>query len=144
MADKLDNTPDENHSSEDLKTIVSNLPAGSRGGSSKTVDRGVYELLLEDRPMKLTEEQAGFKRGGGSEGGACGGCAHFYTNKALSRNVCEMVRTSDDSNIEAGDVCKFQTPDLEVFPLLSSSKSPERRKASPGSSKDDPGDHEYR
>lgn len=116
--EQMEETPEEKKQRQagDVETVIKKTVHGSEAGS--VVDKSTYDMLMEDHPMKLDEKQSGYARGGGSEKGSCGGCWHHYTGKTASRKVCEVVRLSDDSNIEEGDVCKFFTPDGETLPHL--------------------------
>lgn len=121
--ESLEPTPDEKperDGSSDLGTVLKHLPSASESDSS-SADLGVYRMLMEDHPVKLDEQQAGFVRGAGTEEGSCGACIHYYIGKVADRKVCEVFRPADASNIEPNDRCKFFSTDSETFPLLKDS-----------------------
>lgn len=127
----LEPMPDEKPESDgssDLGTILKHLPSASKGDSS-SADLGVYRMLMNDPPVKMDEEQAGFVRGAGTENESCGDCIHYYIGKVADRKVCEIFRPSDESNIEPSDRCKFFSTDSETFPLLKGSpkKGPDKQ-----------------
>lgn len=78
-----------------------------------------YHEIMEDRPHKLDEAEAGYREARG-EPHQCKGCIHLYQRYQDHYNVCEIVRpTKGTEEIQLEFTCRFQTKDGEKFPLLS-------------------------
>ena len=82
------------------------------------VTKDTYDRLLENRPFKLSPEEADYRPAEGTE--KCGNCIHLFERVADEFKVCEVVRPDEDG-IEAifpNYTCMFQTSDGENYPLL--------------------------
>lgn len=137
MAEKFDKTPNERESQRkpdpsELASTVRNLsdaPPTPHGKPATKASEDLYELILDDHPLKLTEAQAGYRADGGDDQAACGGCVHYYVGKVAQRQVCEIVRPDNDENINPAGRCRFFTTDTENFPFL---KNPAKNKTPEG------------
>lgn len=78
----------------------------------------LYKRILENRPLKLTPEEAEYGPGEGQE--VCKNCMHFFIRKVDGFTVCEVVRPEDEETeaIQPNYKCRFMTDDGENYPLL--------------------------
>lgn len=89
-------------------------------------DKALYLRILDNRPLKLSPEEAEYRKAsaGEKEGGAlCANCWHFFTRDADDFHVCEVVRPpeEDEESIDPEYRCRFFTGDNgKTFPLLKS------------------------
>jgi hypothetical protein len=94
----------------------------------------LYNLIADDKPIKLTGKQAHFERGGAAKHPeiACGKCWHFFAPMAPARlaaqkGACEVVRPDDGNlSVDPGDYCHFAfTTDGETFPMRGKTEAEE-------------------
>lgn len=94
--------------------IISGQPATFAG----------YEALMRERPRKFSGEEAGFSDPGTlppfglARVLKCHMCRHWYTNSAIPRAVCEIMRLPDEANVPADGACRFWTVNGADYPLL--------------------------
>jgi hypothetical protein len=94
----------------------------------------LYNLIADDRPIKLTGKQAHFERGGASEhlDIACHLCWHYFATtadarKAVQKGACEVVRPDDGNpGVNPDDYCHFAfSTDGETFPMRGKTEAEE-------------------
>lgn len=75
-----------------------------------------YDEVMEDRPYKLDQHAANYRKAQKSEP-RCDECVHFFLQLVGGKTVCEIVRPVPEERIFPEWTCKFQSPDYEEFPL---------------------------
>ena len=92
----------------------------------------VYELIADDKPLKLAGSQVGFERGKAHDDAACRLCWHYVqftarARKKLQTGACEVVRPEDGNpSVEPNDYCHFAfSPDGVEFPMRNVSEQQE-------------------
>lgn len=81
-----------------------------------TVSKDLYERLIENRPLKLSEEEVNYREAEGEE--KCKACSHFFTREVDKFHTCEIFRPEPERSVETNHVCDFFTNDGDKFPLL--------------------------
>jgi len=82
-----------------------------------TVSKELYDRLIENRPLKLSEEEVSFRAPHDVEE-KCSGCIHFFKRALDGFTTCEIFRPANDSSVDPAGVCDFFSVDGETFPLL--------------------------
>lgn len=82
------------------------------------ITKDTYDRLLENRPFKLSADEADYRKAEGPE--KCAGCIHLFERRADHFLVCEVVRPDEDGieAIQPAYTCMFQTEDGQNYPLL--------------------------
>jgi hypothetical protein len=90
-----------------------------------TINR--YEELLDDRPVKFTEEEVGYGPAPEGSGFTCNSCRHYYRRGVDGFTVCEIMRSerTDVEGVLPDWRCIFQNTDGSVFHFLPSEDSDE-------------------
>lgn len=88
-----------------------------KGRDLKTLEE--YRELVEDRPLKWTAEDVGYRRAESGEP-ACKRCKHFFERRLDKFGVCEIFRSedTDEEGVDPNWTCSFNTLDMKKFPLL--------------------------
>jgi len=88
----------------------------------KPAGRELYDELMDDRPRKMTPEQAHYESAPEGQVQRCANCFHFYTRPLDNHHVCELVRPANDENIKPEWYCHFWNDGKsDELPLLKES-----------------------
>jgi len=116
-----------------VKAVV-DLNATANPAAAEAV--ALYNIIADDRPIKLTSKQAHFERQGAAKHPeiACGKCYHWVKFVAPARvaqqnGACEVVRADDGNpSIDEMDYCHLAfTTDGETFPMRGKTEAEESK-----------------